>query len=189
MKKTAKKQQKSRLTHEEKLEVCRLLGSGYSMNEVTQTMSRKTGKSISLWQVRHYLDASKWLSFIRAARKDDVLHAELIPIFSTTGRVKKYSRMLEIFEEKFQQSLQNIELKNLNPKTDPGIFKIFNTAASYMLKILGEIREEKYAAIAKKGDGDEGEIEDLFMLVERRIIASRKRRDPDRELERAAGLI
>ena len=152
-------------------------------------MSKKTRKSISVWQIRHYLDSAKWSPHIRAARKNDILHAEKIPVFSTAARVRKYSRLLEVFEEKFQQSLQNIESENLDPESDPGTFKFFNLAASYILKILREVREEEFEALAKKSSGQEEEIEDFFAMVERRIIISRKHRDPDRELEKAAGLL
>ncbi|MBA7581678.1 hypothetical protein ES708_23586 [subsurface metagenome] len=58
-----------------------------------------------------------------------------------------------------------------------------------MLRILREIRVEEYEALENKSAGAEGEVEDFFMLVEKRIIASRRRRNPDRELEKAAGLL
>ncbi len=199
IKKTAekppKKSQRSRLTHKEKLEVCRLLGSGHSRDEVSEIMTRKAKKPIGIWQVRHYLDSPKWAKFIRAARKDDVLHAEKISVFSTTGRVRKYNKLLTVFEKKFYGTLQNIEenieVKSLNPLETMANIKILKMAASYMLKILREVREEEYEAIVKKGGSSEeqDELEDFFMLVERRVIASRRRRDPDRELERAAGLL
>lgn len=190
--KTTKKRQKSRLSHKEKLEVCRLLGSGHTMNEVAQTMSKKTGKSIGIWQVRHYLDSPKWGSLIRTARDADIQNAEKIAIFSTTGRVRKYDRLLEIFEKKFYCSIQDIESqaeKNLDRESSLQTFKILKLAGSYMLKILREIRVEEYEALENKSAGSEGEVEDFFMLVEKRVIASRRRRDPDRELEKAAGML
>ncbi|MBW8003097.1 MAG: hypothetical protein FVQ80_13940 [Planctomycetes bacterium] len=183
------KKQNSRLTLAEKIEVCTLLGSGHSLNETARLISKKTRKKISKWQVRHYLDHPKWGSYIRAARKNDIANAEKIPVFSTVGRVRRYNYLLEVFEKRFQQSLQDIEADDLDPESDPGVFKIFNMTASYMLKILQEIREEEYEAITKKGAGQEEEVEDLFMMVEKRIIASRRRRDPDRGLEKAAGLL
>ncbi len=190
--KTAKKLQRSRLTHKEKLEVCRLLGSGLTMNEVAQIMSKNTKKAISIWRIRYYLDSPKWSSLIRAARKDDISHAEKIAVFSTTGRVRKYDRLLEVFEKKFYQSIQDIESekaeKNLDPESALETFKILHKAASYMIRILKEIRKEEYSALLNKS-GNETEAEDFFVMVEQRIIASRRRRDPDRELEKAAGLL
>ena len=184
-----RKKQNSRLSLKEKIEVCTLLGSGYSLSETAQLISKRTKKNISKWRVRHYLDSPKWGSYIRAARKDDILHAEKIPIFSTVGRVRKYNRLLEVFEKKFYESLQNIESDDLDSENKPGVFKIFSMMASYMIKILSEVRQEEFEAIVKKGGSGEEEIEDFFMMVERRIVASRRRRDPDRELEKAAGLV
>lgn len=184
-----RKKQNSRLTRKEKIEVCTILGSGHSLSETAQLISKKTGKRISRWQVRYYLDSPKWAPYIRAARKDDVLHAEKLPVFSTTGRVRKYNYLLETFEKKFQESIQSIDQANLNPESSSGTFKILKLAASYMLRILREIRVEEYEALENKSTGAEGEVEDFFMLVEKRIIASRRRRDPDRELEKAAGLL
>ena len=184
-----KKRQNSRLTGKEKIEVCTLLGSGHSLSETARLVSKKTGKRISRWQVRHYLDSPKWANLIRAARNDDVANAEKLAVFSTTGRVRKYDRLLEVFEKKFYQSLQNIKSEDFDPESDPGVFKIFTLTANYMLKILREVREEEYETLENKTGGNEGEIEDFFMLVEKRVIASRRRRDPDRELEKAAGLL
>ncbi len=184
-----RKRQNSRLTGKEKIEVCTLLGSGHSLSETAQFISKRTGKRISRWQVRYYLDSPKWAPHIRAARKDDVLHAEKLPTFSTTGRVRKYNYLLETFEKKFQESVSSIDQANLDPEGSTGSFKILKLAASYMIKILREIRIEEYEALENKSAGNEGEVEDFFMLVEKRVIASRRRRDPDRELEKAAGLL
>lgn len=184
-----RKKKNSRLTKKEKIEVCTLLGSGHSLSETAQLISKKTGKRISRSQVWYYLNSPKWAPQIRTVRKDDVLHAEKLPTFSTTGRVRKYNHLLETFEKKFNESLQDINQSNLNPESSPGTFKILKMAASYMLKILREIRTEEYEAIEKKSGGGEGEVEDFFLLVEKRIVASRRRRDPDRELEKAAGLL
>ncbi|MBA7483058.1 hypothetical protein ES707_18569 [subsurface metagenome] len=183
------KKQNSRLTLKEKIEVCTLLGSGNSLDETAQLISKKTGKKVSKWMIRHYLDNPKWAPHIQAARRDDLLHAEKLPTFSTTGRVRKYNRLLEVFEKKFQESVSSIDQANLDPESDPGVFKIFTLTASYMLKILREVREEEYEALENKSAGSESEIDDFFILVEKRVIASRRRRDPDRELEKAAGLI
>ncbi len=187
------KKQNSRLTLKEKIEVCALLGSGYSLAETALLISRRTGKRVSKWQTRHYQESAKWAPYIRAARKDDILHAERLPIFSTTGRVRKYDRLLEVFEKKFYRSIQDIESekaeKNVDPESSLQTFKILHMAASYMLRILREIRVEEYEALENKSAGSEGEVEEFFMLVEKRIIASRRRRDPDRELEKAAGLL
>lgn len=184
-----KKKQNARLSLKEKIEVCTLLGSGYSLSETAQLISKRTKKNVSRWQVRHYLDSPKWSSYIRAARKNDIANAEKIAEFSTVGRIRKYSHLLEVFEKKFYQSLQNIESENLDPESDPGTFKFFNLAASYILKILREVREEEFEALAKKSSGQEEEIEDFFAMVEQRIIISRKHRNPDRELEKVAGLL
>jgi len=184
-----KKQNSSRLTKREKIEVCTFLGSGYSLSETAQLISKKTGKRISRSQVWYYLNSPKWAPHIRIARKDDISHAEKLPTFSTTGRVRKYNYLLETFEKKFNESLQDINHDKLNPESSPGTFKILKLAASYMLRTLREIRIEEYEAIERKSGGSEREVEDFFMLVEKRIIASRRRRDPDRELEKAAGLL
>jgi len=162
------------------------------MNETAQIMSKNTKKPISIWQIRYYLDSPKWSSLIRTARKDDISHAEKIAVFSTTGRVRKYDRLLEVFEKKFYRSIEDIKSeseKNLDPESALQTFKILHMAASYMIRLLREIRIEEYEALQNKSTGAEGEVEDFFMLVEKRIIASRRRRDPDRELERAAGLL
>ena len=162
------------------------------MNEVSEIMTRKAKKPISIWQVRHYLDSPKWAKFIRAARKNDILHAEKIPVFSTSGRVRKYDKLLEVFERKFYETLKNIEeAESLDPEESSRDLKILSLAANYMLRILREVREEEYEAIVKKGGSGEeqAELEDFFMLVERRVIASRKRRNLDKELEQAAGLL
>jgi len=173
----------------EKIEVYTLLGSGYSLTETAELISKKTKKKISKWMVRHYLDSPKWAPHIRAARRDDVLHAETLPSFSTSGRVRKYNYLLKTFEKKFKESVESINYDNLDPESAPGTFRILKLAASYMLRILREIRTEEYEAIEKKSGGGEGEVEDFFLLIEQRIIASRRRRNPDKELEKAAGLL